>query len=341
MPRGATIGGVGSYVPERILTNADLEQMVDTSDEWIVSHTGIRERRIAADDQASSDLAIMAAQRALQDAGVGAPEIDLIIVTTVTPDMPFPATACLVQAAIGATNAGAFDMSSGCTGFIYGLAAGANFIRIEDCEHVLLISTETLTRIANWTDRSTCVLFGDGAGAAVLKPCREGEGLLSYVLESYGEHGDLLMLPGGGSRLRLTPELIAQHQDCLEMEGPEIFKLAVRGIPKVAEKALDKAGISASEVGAVVMHQANKRILDAAGQRLGIPSERIVCTVDKYGNTSAASVPLALDDIYRRGQLDPGDIVLFGGFGAGFTLGAAVLRWTLEPFTNTTSAPAH
>ncbi len=341
MPCGATICGVGSYVPERILTNADLEQMVDTSDEWIVSHTGIRERRIAADNQASSDLAIMAAQRALQDAAVRPEDLNLVIVNTLTPDMSFPATACLVEDAIGATNAGAFDMSSGCTGFIYALATGANFIRIQDYEYVLVISAETLTRITNWTDRSTCVLFGDGAGAAVLKPCREGEGLLSYALESYGEHGDLLMLPGGGSRLRLTPELIAQHKDCLEMEGPEIFKLAVRGIPAVAKTALDKAGVSAAQVTAVVMHQANKRILDAAGQRLGIPTERIVCTIDKYGNTSASSVPLALDDIYRRGQLHPGDIVLFVGFGAGFTLGAAVFRWTLEPFSNTTSAPAH
>ena len=315
------------------MTNADLEQMVDTSDEWIVSHTGIRERRVAADDQASSDLAIIAAQRAIEDAGIRSADLDLVIVTTVTPDMFFPATACLVQDAIGATKAGAFDLSSGCTAFIYGLAAGANFIRTEDYEYVLVISAEILTRIANWTDRSTCVLFGDGAGATVLKPCAEGEGLLSYVLDSYGEHGDLLILPGGGSRLRLTPELIAQHKDCLEMEGHEIFKLAVRGIPDVAETALAKAGVSASEVAAVVMHQANKRILDAAGQRLGIPNERIVCTVDKYGNTSAASVPLALDDIYRRGELHPGDIVLFVGFGAGFTLGAAVVRWTLEPFT--------
>ncbi len=338
MLRGATICGVGSYVPERVLTNTDLEEMVDTSDEWIVNHTGIKQRRIAAADQASSDLAIMAGQRALQDAAVRPEDLNLVIVNTLTPDMFFPATACLVQDALGATNAGAFDMSSGCTGFIYALAAGANFIRSNDYEYVLVISAETLSRIANWTDRSTCVLFGDGAGAAVLKPCPPGGGLLSYALDSYGEHGDLLILPGGGSRLRLTPQLIAEHKDCLEMEGHEIFKLAVRGIPQVAEVALDKAGVSASDVAAVVMHQANKRILDAAGQRLGIPNERIVCTVDKYGNTSAASVPLALDDIYRRGGLHPGDIVLFVGFGAGFTLGAAVVRWTLEPFTTNTPA---
>ena len=332
MPRGATICGVGSYVPERVLTNADLEQMLDTSDEWIVSHTGIRERRVAADDQASSDLGIIAAQRALQDADVSPTDLDLIIVNTVTPDMFFPATACLIQDGLGATNAGAFDLSSGCTGFVYALAAGANFIRVGDYEYVLIVCAETLTRIADWTDRSTCVLFGDGAGATVLKPAAEGGGLLSYVLESYGEYGDLLMLPGGGSRLRLTPDLIAQHKDCLEMMGPEIFKLAVRGIPEVAQKALAQAGVSASAVKAVVMHQANKRILDAAAERLSVPRDRVVCTVDRYGNTSAASVPLALDDLYRRGRLAPGDIVLLVGFGAGFTLAAAVVRWTLEPF---------
>lgn len=314
--------------------------MLDTSDEWIVSHTGIKERHLAADEQASSDLGVIAAQRAIHDAGISPPDLDLIIVATATPDMFFPATACLIQDSIGATNAGAFDLSSGCTGFIYALAAGANFIRLGDYEYVLVVSAETLTRIANWTDRSTCVLFGDGAGATVLKPCGKDDGLLSYTLESYGEYSDLLILPGGGSRLRLTAELIAEHQDCLQMEGHEIFKLAVRGIPQVAETALAKARVSASEVKAVVMHQANKRILDAAADRLGIPRDRIVCTVDKYGNTSAASVPLALDDIYRRGELAPGDIVLFVGFGAGFSLGAAVVRWTLGPHTKGASASA-
>jgi len=332
--RGATICGVGSYLPETVLTNADWERMVDTSDEWIIRHTGISERRLAADDQASSDLAIRAAQRALDDADISPEQIGLIMLATVTPDHFFPATACLVQDAIGAKNAGAMDMSSGCTGFIYAMAAGANFVRSGDYDYVLLISAEVLTRIADWTDRSTCVLFGDGAGAAVMGPCGRDEGLLSFALSSHGNYGDLLVLPGGGSRLRLTPELIAQRQDCLEMQGPEIFKLAVRGIPKIAKNALDKAGLSASDVSAVIMHQANRRILDAAADRLDIDPEKVINTVGKYGNTSAASVPMCLDDTYRKGQLSPGDIVLFVGFGAGFTLGAAVVRWTLPPPTS-------
>jgi len=333
--RGATICGVGSYLPETVLANADWERMVDTTDEWIIRHTGISERRLAADDQASSDLAIRAAQRALDDADISPEQIGLVILTTVTPDYFFPATACLVQDAIGAKNAGAMDMSSGCTGFIYAMAAGASFVRSGDYDYVLLISAEVLTRIADWTDRSTCVLFGDGAGAAVMGPCRRDEGLLSFALGSHGEYGDLLVLPGGGSRLRLTPELIAQSQDCLAMQGPEIFKLAVRGIPRIAHEALDKAGLHPSDVSAVIMHQANRRILDAAADRLDIDPAKVINTVDKYGNTSAASVPMCLDDTYRKGQLSPGDIVLFVGFGAGFTLGAAVVRWTLPPFAST------
>ncbi len=332
--RGATICGVGSYLPETVLTNADWERMVDTTDEWIIRHTGINERRLAADDQASSDLAIKAAQRALDDAGISPEQIGLIMLTTVTPDYFFPATACLVQDAIGAKNAGAMDMSSGCTGFIYAMAAGANFVRSGDYDYVLLISAEVLTRIADWTDRSTCVLFGDGAGAAVMGPCGRDEGLLSFALSSHGEYGDLLILPGGGSRLRLTSELIAQGQDCLAMQGPEIFKLAVRGIPRIAHEALDKAGLRPADVSAVIMHQANRRILDAAADRLDIDPKKVINTVSKYGNTSAASVPMCLDDTYRKGQLSPGDIVLFVGFGAGFTLGAAVVRWTLPPFTS-------
>jgi len=332
--RGATICGVGSYLPETVLTNADWERMVETTDEWIIRHTGISERRLAADDQASSDLAIRAAQCALDDAGISPEQIGLIMLTTVTPDYFFPATACIVQDAIGAKNAGAMDMSSGCTGFIYAMAAGANFVRSGDYDYVLLVSAEVLTRIADWTDRATCVLFGDGAGAAVMGPCGCDEGLLSFALGSYGEYGDLLVLPGGGSRLRLTPELIAQGQDCLAMQGPEIFKLAVRGIPKIAHEALDKAGLRPADVSAVIMHQANRRILDAAADRLEIDPDKVINTVDKYGNTSAASVPMCLDDIYGRGQIAPGDIVLFVGFGAGFTLGAAVVRWTLPPFTS-------
>ncbi len=330
--RGATICGVGSYLPEQILTNADWERMVDTTDEWIVSHTGIRERRLAAQDEASSDLAIPAAQRALEDAGIQPEQIGLVILTTVTPDHFFPATACLVQSAIGATNAGAMDLTSGCTGFIYAMVAGANFIRTGGYDYVLVIASEVLTRTADWADRATCVLFGDGAGATVLGPCEPDQGLLSFALSSHGEHGDLLIMPAGGGRTRVTPEVIAQHQDCLKMEGHDIFKLAVRGIPRIARDALAKAQLKTSDISVVVMHQANQRILDASADRLGIERDRVISTVGKYGNSSAASVPMCLDDVYRRGGLVAGDIVLFVGFGAGFTLGAAVVRWTLPRF---------
>ena len=329
--RGATIYGVGSYVPEQVLTNADWERMVETTDDWIVSHTGIRERRLAADSQACSDLAIPAAQRALADAGIAPEQLDLVIVATVTSDYAFPATACLVQHAIGATRAGAMDLSSGCTGFLYSLATGSGFVRCGDYDHILLISAEVLTRIADWSDRSNCVLFGDGAGAVVLGPCDAGQGLLSYALLSRGEYGDLLMLPAGGSRKRLTAALLAQHEDCLRMAGHDIFKLAVRGIPRIAREALKKARLTTADVNVVVMHAANQRILDAAAERMKIDPARMVSTVAKYGNTSAASVPLCLDEVYRSGGLAEGDIVLLVGFGAGFTLGAAVLRWTLPP----------
>ena len=330
--RGATIYGVGSYLPEQVLTNADWERMVDTTGEWIVSHTGIRERRLAGPDQACSDLAIPAAQRALEDARVDAQQIGLVIVTTVSPDHFFPATACLVQNAIGATGAGAMDLTSGCTGFIYAMVAGANFVRTGGYDYVLVIASEVLTRTANWADRTTCVLFGDGAGATVLGPCESDEGLLSFALSSHGEYGDLLIMPAGSSRMRATAEGIARHQDCLQMEGHDIFKLAVRGIPRIARDALAKAGLNTGDISAVVMHQANQRILDASADRLGIERDKVISTVGKYGNSSAASVPLCLDDIYRGGGLEPGDIVLFVGFGAGFTLGAAVVRWTLPRF---------
>ncbi len=325
--RNAHIRGVGAYLPERVLTNADLERMVDTTDEWIVSHTGIRERRIAADEQATSDLALAAGRQALEDAGIGPESLELVIVTTVTPDHFFPATACIVQDKIGARNAGAFDLVSGCTGFVYGLSTAAQFIETEVMDYALVISAEKLSCIADWTDRSTCVLFGDGAGAAVVGPGDPGSGLLAFVLESYGEHGGLLTVPAGGSRLRIDEEVLALHDDCLRMEGPELFKLAVRGIPEVSEKVIAKAGLTNSDIDWVIMHQANIRIIEAAAKRLSIPDDRVVVNVDRYGNTSAASMAIALDEVYRQGKLQAGDNILLVGFGAGFTLGAAIVRW--------------
>ncbi|MGC9319389.1 MAG: beta-ketoacyl-ACP synthase III [Armatimonadota bacterium] len=329
--RPAVITGVGSYVPERVLTNADLEEIVDTTDEWIVSHTGIKERRIASDDQATSDLALEASLRALEDAGVEAEELGLIVCATVTPDHLFPATANIIQDRIGAENAAAFDLLSGCTGFVYGLYVARQFIATGDRDAVLVIAAEKLTSITDWTDRSTCVLFGDGAGAAVVQP-GEGDpaevGLIAFELQSHGEHGGLLDVPAGGSRQPLDQELLAAHENCLHMNGPELFKLAVRGIPEVAGKTIAKAGITNRDIDWVVMHQANMRIIDAAARRLDIPNERMVVNVDRYGNTSGASMAIALDEVYRDGHLQPGDNVLMVGFGAGFSLGGAVVRWS-------------
>jgi len=329
--RPAVITGVGSYVPDRVLSNADLEKIVETNDEWIVSHTGIRERRIADDDQASSDLGLIAAQRALEDAALSPADLDLILVATITPDHFFPATACILQERLGAPNStAAFDLVSGCTGFVMALAVASQFVEAGSMDNVLVISAEKLTSITDWTDRATCVLFGDGAGAAVVSAGdgQRGEvGIIAYALESYGEYGNLLRIPAGGSRMRVTEEVLARHDDCLRMEGPELFKLAVRGIPEIAEKVVAKAGITPADIDWVIMHQANLRIIEAAAKRLHVPQDRVIVNVDRYGNTSAASMAIALDEVYREGKLKPGDNLLLVGFGAGFTLGGAVIRW--------------
>ena len=328
--RPAVIAGVGSYVPERVLSNRDLEQIVETTDEWIVSHTGIRERRIAAADEASSDLGAQAAFAALEDAGMSAEELDFVLCPTVTPDHIFPSTANLIQARIGARDTAAFDLLSGCTGFVYGLHVARQFIATGEMDAVLVVASEKLTSITDWTDRATCVLFGDGAGAAIVTP-GEGDpattGLLSFVLESYGEYGYLLDVPAGGSRKPLTPELLAANEHLLRMNGPEIYKIAVRGVPEVAEKAVAKAGLTNDEIDWVIMHQANMRIIEAAARRLDIPDDRMVVNIDRLGNTSGASIAIALDEAYRDGRVQPGDNILLVGFGAGFSLGAAVVRW--------------
>jgi 3-oxoacyl-[acyl-carrier-protein] synthase-3 len=329
--RGATIAGVGSYLPERVLTNADLEKMVDTSDEWIVAHTGIRERRIAADDQATSDLAYEAAVRALADAGVAADEVDLIILATFSGDYPVPATANLLQARLGCTKATAFDLVSGCTGFVLGMMTASAYIQSGMVDCVLVIAAETLTRYTDWTDRATCVLFGDGAGAVVMKPCEPGLGLLGHSSLSQGEWGHLLMVPAGGTRRPIDEEALANHDDKVKMEGHDVYKLSVRGVPQIAEQALADAGVEAAEIDWVIIHQANKRIIEAAAERFGWPMTHVPLTIDKYGNSSAATMPITLDELYREGNIKPGDKVLFVGFGAGFALAAAVFRWTKEP----------
>ncbi|MCD6351687.1 MAG: ketoacyl-ACP synthase III [Armatimonadetes bacterium] len=329
--RGATIVGVGSELPERVLTNADLEKMVDTTDEWIVSHTGIRERRILADDQTVLDLAAGAGAKAIEDAGLQPEQIEFIIVATFTGDYPLPATANLLQARLKCGQASGFDLGSGCTGFVLGLVSASALVQTATFDHVLVVAAEALTRVTNWEDRSTCVLFGDGAGAVVVGPTEAGHGVLGSALIGQGEWGHLLVIPAGGSKQPVDEEALRTHADKIVMEGHDVFRLSVRGVPVVCEQALDRAGVTADDIEWVIMHQANKRIMDAAAKRFGWDADHIPITIDKYGNTSAASMPITLDDVYRQGRMKPGDHVLFIGFGAGFALGAAVVEWTKEP----------
>ncbi len=328
--RGAAILGVGSYLPERVLTNFDLEKIVDTSDEWIVSHTGIRERRVIAEGETTCDMCYAAATRALEDAGISPGQLGFIIIATFTGDYRLPATANLLQARLGCDTAG-FDLVSGCTGFVLGLLSGSAMIQAGYFDYVLVIAAEALTSVTNWQDRSTCVLFGDGAGAVVLGPCKEGEGLLGFALKSQGEWAHLLVIPAGGTKKELTEEALRAQEHKITMQGHDVFKLSVRGVPYICERALESAGLPPEEIEWIIMHQANKRIIEAAAQRFGWPMERLPLTIDKYGNTSAASMPITLDDVYRQGKIKPGDHVLFVGFGAGFALGAAVFSWVKEP----------
>lgn len=319
--------GLGSYVPQRIMTNKDLEQTMDTSDEWIVERTGIHERRVAAEHEATSDLATKAAQKALEDANVVAAEIDLIIVATGTSDMAFPATACLVQDNLKAVNAAAFDISAACSGFIYALVTGSQFIKTGLYRKVLVIGAETLSRITNWNDRNTGMLFGDGAGAAVLGETREGCGILGVDLGADGSGGELLKVPAGGSLHPATAETILQKQHFIHMNGNEVFKFAVKIMGETTLKALRNANLTANDITYLVPHQANIRIIRSAAKRLGLPMEKVVVNVDKYGNTSAASVPIALDEAVKSGKIQPGDIIALVGFGAGLTWASSVIKW--------------
>lgn len=323
--------GTGAYLPEKVLTNADLEKMVDTNDKWIVSRTVIRERRIASEKQASSDLAVEAGKQALESAGITAEELDLIIVSTVTPDMPFPATACLVQDRLGASKAATFDLSAACTGFLYGLATGSQFIQTGLYRHVLVIGVDCLSRITDYTDRNTCVLFGDGAGAAVLGPVAEGEGFLSFELGGDGSGGDLLKQSGGGSRHPASKESVEQRLHFISMNGREVFKFAVRVLGSSAEEALRKAGMTKEDVDFLIPHQANDRIIETAIHRLGLSRDKVVVNLDRYGNMSSASIPVALNEAYRSGRIKKGETLVLVGFGGGMTWGASVLKWTMDP----------
>lgn len=318
-------------MPEKVLTNEDLSKMVDTSDEWITSRTGIRERRIAAENQATSDLAAEAARRALASAGVSAEEIQLIIVATVTPDMFFPSTACFVQKKIGATNAVCFDISAACSGFLYALQVARHFINTGNRATALVIGAEKLSSLVNWKDRNTCVLFGDGAGAVVLRRAEEeteaSGRVLATVMGSDGNLADLLKVPGGSSACPITPENIESRPNTIHMEGRETFKHAVTRMLEASQQALELAGLTAADVALVIPHQANARIITAIAERLGLPDERVFMNLDKYGNTSAATIPVALDEARQAGRLKKGDVVLLVAFGGGFTWASSVLRW--------------
>jgi 3-oxoacyl-[acyl-carrier-protein] synthase-3 len=318
-----TITGLGAYAPERVITNDELAQMVDTSDEWIVERTGIRERRIAADSQALSDLSLPAVRQALEQAGSDGTDIDLLIVATVTPDMMFPSTSALLADQLGAKNAAAYDLSAGCTGFMYALAQAYGMVASGLSRRALVVGGDVLSRILDWSDRSTVVLFGDGAGAVVLEPAEEA-GFIAFELGADGGGGEHLWLPGSGSRKFDDPDRL------VKMNGREVFKFATRVLVSSAEAVLERRGAKVEDVDVYVPHQANVRIIDHATKKLGIPSERVVINVDRYGNTSSGSIPLALADAQTDGRLRPGSLVLMTGMGAGLTWGSALMRWTQE-----------
>ncbi|PYE52239.1 ketoacyl-ACP synthase III [Paenibacillus barcinonensis] len=319
--------GTGKYVPEKILTNSDLEKMVDTNDEWIVSRTGIKERHIAAPDQATSDLAYEAALKALESAGMTGSDLDLIIVATITPDSAFPSTACILQDKLGAKGAAAFDLSAACSGFVYGLATATSFIQSGMYNNALVIGADCLSRITDYTDRNTCVLFGDGAGAVIVGEVPEGRGFKAFDLGAEGAGGSLLQIEGGGSRLPASAETVENKKHYIYMNGREVFKFAVRVMGTATIEVLRKAGMDRSDVDLFVPHQANVRIIQSAMQRLELPEEKVVVNVHKYANTSAASIPLALVEAAEEGRMKAGDTVLMVGFGGGLTWGASVLVW--------------
>lgn len=322
----ACIAGTGSYAPTRVLTNADLERMVATSDEWIQERTGIRERRIAATGEACSDLAVQAGKRALAAASVAASDLDMILVATCTGDYPLPATACLVQHQLGATHAAACDLSAACCGFVYALSVADAYIK-SGMRHVLVIGSEVMSAITDWTDRNTCVLFGDGAGAVVVSASDGAQEILSTHLRSDGTLCELIMVPGGGSRMPPSEHVIAERRQYIKMKGNETFKVAVRSLEEIARSTLAANDLRVKDLDLYVPHQANIRILKAVMDRLGLPIDKVMLNVDRYGNTSAASIPIALDEAVREGRIKKGSLVMLGAFGAGLTWASALIRW--------------
>jgi 3-oxoacyl-[acyl-carrier-protein] synthase-3 len=325
--RRAKIVGTGYYAPDKIITNEDLSKMVDTSDEWIVSRTGMKERHMLAPDQATSDMVIQASRRALKSAHLEAKDLDLIMVATVTSDMLFPSTACIVQAGLKADHVPAFDLAAACTGFLYGLITAEALITAGVVKRVLLAGSESLTRFTDWEDRNTCVLFGDAAGAVVLEESRDESGVLSTFWQADGGLGPLLLLPAGGSRMPATRETVEKRLHFLQMKGNEVFKHAVKRMAEAAEEALKRAGLSKTDVTWLIPHQANIRIVEATGERLGVPKERVYVNIHRYGNVSSATIPISLAELNGEGKLKKGDILVLDAFGSGFTWAAVAYRW--------------
>lgn len=326
----AGILGLGYYVPEKIVTNADLEKLVETNDEWIVERTGIKERRVAAPNQPTSDLAYKAAVKALDDAGVAAEDLDMIIVATISADCNTPSTACILQARLGAKKAAAFDLSAACSGFVYGSAIASQFIETGAYKKVLVVGAETLSKFVNWHDRNTCIIFADGAGAAVYGQVESGYGVLSFDLGADGGGADTIKIPGGGSQHPADQESIDKHMHCLFMNGKETFRFAVKEMGATVLRSLDKIGMKKEDIDYLIPHQANIRIIQSAAKRLSLPMEKVFVNISKYGNASAASIPMALTEAYHAGKFKKGDIVALSGFGAGLTWASCIMKWAKE-----------
>jgi 3-oxoacyl-[acyl-carrier-protein] synthase III len=325
--RRSRIVATGTAVPTRVLRNTELARMVATSDEWIRERTGIAERRIVSDGIASSDLGTEAAQSALTRAGWNADSLDLIVVATCTPDMPLPSTACLIQRNLKATRAFAFDLNAACSGFLFGLSVADLYVRSGACRRVLLIGTEVMSGMMDWTDRGTCILFGDGAGAVLMEPTSDGSGILSTHLHSDGNLWDLVCVEGGGSRIPASAKMLENRQHLMKMKGNETFKVAVKTLEATAREALAANHLDVKDVDLFIPHQANVRILNAVAERLGLETDRLVVNMDRYGNTSAASIPMALDEALQDGRIKPGSRILMAAFGSGLTWGSALLKW--------------
>lgn len=323
----ASITGIGSYLPGKVLTNYDLEKMVDTSDDWIIQRTGIKERRIVENGQITSDIATQASLRAMEDAGVSPEDIDMIITSTITPDHIFPSTSCFIQQKIGASRASAFDILAACAGFIYAMSIGQSFVNSGAMETVLVVGAECLSKITDYTDRTTCVLFGDGAGAVIIqKSCTKHE-ILSTSLAADGSQADILIMPGGGAKIPASLESVQQRTHYIQFKGKEVFKLAINNITNMIIDTVNKNGLSLEDIDLIIPHQSNLRIIEATMEKLGLPMEKAFVNIDKYGNTSSASIPIAIDEASKEGRLSKGDIVMLVAFGGGLTWGSSIIRW--------------